>query len=304
LIAGTLCAPAVLAPRAFAKGRIDKSRISAITDEIGLTSADAIAFAHQYGLRWVEVRNNPDKKREYAQLPEVEVKEAAASFAANNLRVSFMNTSLLKFAWPGSEPVRRRPESDEQRAKRQASEQKRWDSRKEDTRRAVNAARILGCDKIRIFTGSRVADPNAFFPRIAEVMNELLPIAEEAKVHLLIENEDSQNVGSSAELAAVMEMLPSKWIGYNWDPENTLRLKETPFPDGYRLLPKKRMLNVQFKGKTIMKNGPEPLDWAAIIHALEKDGYQGQIGLETHIFDGTLIQAAHESMEQMLRIVG
>ena len=50
-----------------------KSRISAITDEIGLTTDDSIAFAHQYGLQFVEIRNPPGVKKEYFTLSEAEV---------------------------------------------------------------------------------------------------------------------------------------------------------------------------------------------------------------------------------------
>jgi sugar phosphate isomerase/epimerase len=304
LLAGTLLAPAL-----FAKTRIDKSRISAITDEIATTPEEAIAFAKQYGLRFIEVRNVPTPKGvrgkgEYAFLPEAEVKEAAASFAANGLKVSFINTGLLKFAWPESGYVPRRSETEEAKAKRLASELKRWERRKEDVEKAMDAAVILGCDKIRVFTGSRVADPKTVYPQIVQVMNELVPIAEKKKVHLLLENEGSQNIGTSQEVADIMPMLPSKWIGFNWDPQNALALKEKPWPDGYAVLPKKRMLNIQFKGKGIMQASPEKLDWAAIVAALNKDGYQYKLGLETHLFDGTLIAAAHESMETMLRIVG
>ena len=185
-----------------------------------------------------------------------------------------------------------------------ASEAAKWGRRKEDVEKAVNAAVILGCDKIRIFTGSRVADPKSMYPRIVEVMNELEPIAAAKKVHLLIENEGSQNIGTSQEIADIMAMLPSKWIGFNWDPQNALPLHERPWPDGYAVLPKKRMLNIQFKGKGIMAASPEKLDWAAIVGALNRDGYAYQIGLETHLFDGTMLAAAHESMENMLRIVG
>ncbi len=303
LLAGTLLAPAL-----FAKTRIDKTRISAITDEIATSPAEAIAFAQQYGLTHLEVRNVPSAKGnrsvgEYAFLPEAELKEAAASFAANHIRISFMNTGLLKFAWPDSGWVPRRPESDEAKQKRVTSDQKRWDNRKEDVAKAMDAAVILGCNKIRVFTGSRVADPKSMYPRIVEVMNELEPIAEKKKVFLLIENENSQNIGTSQEIADIMALLPSKWIGFNWDPQNALPLHETPWPNGYDVLPKKRMLNIQFKGKGIMQASPEKLDWAAIVNALNKDGYAYEIGLETHLFDGTMIAAAHESMENMLRIV-
>lgn len=294
------------APALFGKTRIDKTRISAITDEIGLTPQDSLDFAKQYGLRWVELRNIPGSKpgREYAFLSEAEIKEAATSFAANGLKVSFVNTGLLKFGWPGTEPVRRRPETDDAKAKRVASEQKQWDARKDNVHKACVAANVLGCDKLRVFAGSRVADPKSVYQRVADEIGPLAEIAGTYKVHLLIENEASQNIGTSQELADIMPLLPSKWIGYNWDPQNALPLKETPFPDGYSVLPKKRMLNIQFKGKGIMEKSPEKLDWAGIVKALDRDGYQYQLGLETHLFDGTLIAAAHESMETMMRIVG
>ncbi len=290
-----LLTPALAALPLLAKGRIDKSRISAITDEIGLTPEDSLAFAKQYGLKWIELRNIPGSKpgREYAFCSEAELKLAAAAFAQAGVQVSFINTPLLKFAWPGTEPVRA-----------QATDQKRWDRRRDDFGKAVNAAKVLGCDKIRVFTGSRVAEPKLMLPRIAEELNALLPIAEKEKVYLLVENENSQNVGTSAEMAALMELMPSKWVGLNWDPQNELHLREPPFPEGYALLPKKRILNIQFKGKGIMPDSPEKLDWAAIVAQLNKDGYAHRLGLETHLFDGTLIQAAHISMETMLRIVG
>ena len=66
---------------------------------------------------------------------------------------------------------------------------------------------------------------------------------------------------------------------------------------------KKRILNVQIKGKGVMDN-PERLDWKSILQAMQRDGYPYQIGLETHIFDGTLIKASHTSIREILRIVG
>jgi sugar phosphate isomerase/epimerase len=302
LLAATLLAPAAL----YGKTRIDKTHISAITDEIGLTPQDALDFAKQYGLRWIELRNVPGSKpgKEYAFLSEAEVKEAATSFASNGLKVSFVNTGLLKFTWPGTEPLRKKPEADTARTKRLADEQKHWDARKDDVHRACVSANILGCDKLRVFAGTRVPDPKTVYQRIVDEIMPLAEIAGTYKVHLLVENEASQNIGTSQELADIMPMLPSKWIGFNWDPQNALPLKEVPWPNGYAVLPKKRMLNLQFKGKGIMEKSPEKIDWAAIVKALDKDGYQGQLGLETHLFDGTLIAAAHESMETMLRIVG
>src|ERR1035441_78976 len=68
-----------------AKARINKSRISAITDEIGLTQAEAVEFAKRYALQWVELRNVPGTNHEFAFLPETELKRHAAALAATKL---------------------------------------------------------------------------------------------------------------------------------------------------------------------------------------------------------------------------
>jgi Xylose isomerase-like TIM barrel len=298
LLASAACA-AVLR----AKTRIDRSRISAITDEIGLSTDEAIEFAHKYGMHWVELRNEPTLKKEYFTLPEAQVKTDALRFAREGLKVSFINTSLLKFAWPGTDPHRARPETPEAKEKRLSNEKTRWDRRMDDLQKAIQCAHAMGCDKVRVFTGNRLAEPASLFPRISEVLGEMALVAEKEKVHLLIENEGSQNVATAKELAEVLKLIPSKWVGGNWDPHNAYG-KEPAFPDGYLALPLKRVLNIQIKAKGVMPDSPEKEDWKAIFQALAKNGYAYRIGLETHIFDGTLIAAAHKSMEEIMRIVG
>lgn len=299
-----LLAGAAAAPALWGRTRIRRARISAITDEIGETAADAIAFARRYDLQWVELRRVPEARREYALLSEPEVKTAAIALERHGLKVSFLNTSLLKFTWPGTEYVRQKQEAAAVREKRLAAEKARFDRRMEDLRTAIRNAHILGTDKIRVFTGLRTAEPRAQFPRIADVLGEMAEAAGKEKIYLLVENEGACNVASSAELADLLKMLPSRWIGLNWDPQNTLGTKEAPFPEGYQLLPTNRILNVQVKGKGIMPDSPEKLDWKAIVQALERDNYRGKLGLETHIFDGTLIESSHVSMKELLRIVG
>jgi sugar phosphate isomerase/epimerase len=297
LLAATLTTPVLWAKRHF-----DRSRLSAITDEIGKTPDESLAFAKEYGLQWIELRNVPGGK-EYIYLDEPTLKATAASLRSRGLKVSFLNSSLMKFAWPGIEPARRRQESEQAAAKRKSSEASRYEKRMDDLHKALHAAQILGVDKLRIFTGSRAAEPKQFYPRIAEILGEMAFVAEKEKIHLLVENEGSCNVATSAESADLLKLIPSKWVGLNWDPQNAVG-KEVPFPDGYAALPKKRILNVQYKGKGIMPESKDKLDWKSILLALDKDGYKGCVGQETHIFDGTLIQAAHISMKEMQRIIG
>jgi sugar phosphate isomerase/epimerase len=292
LIAGA-AALAAAAPLSAFKSRITKTSISAITDEIGKTQADAIDFAHQYQLSWVELRNLPETGKEFALMTEPELKRSAAELASNKLKVSFLNTSMMKFKWPGLDPGA--PVKD--------SEQKRWDRRKDDLANALLAANILGTDKVRVFTGARMAHPETTYKLIVQVFEEFIPMAEKAKVHLLIENEYSQNVGNSTESRDILAMLPSKTVGLNWDPGNAQELKENPFPDGYSVVPKDRILNIQFKASNIL-DGPNKMDWKAVLEALEKDNYEYRLGLETHGDAALRMEHAHASMDEMMHIVG
>lgn len=296
----SLLASAIALPAWAKNNHIGNDRISTITDENAKSPADAIAFAKQYNLKWVELRNVPGEKRHYIQLSEQELKQAANDFKEAGLRVSFLNSGMLKFGLPGTEPVRRRPETPEAKAKRLISEQKMFDGRMEELDRSIRAAHILGVDKIRIFAFLRVEDPIAVLPKVAEVFGPMIKVAEKEGVQLLVENENSCNVGNCAELAAMMKLISSKAFNLNWDPLNGHHLQEEQFPFGYKLLPKKRIQNVQIKGKSILA-GPEKLDWAGIFNALEKDGYMGQVGLECHIFE-RLVEASHESMKEILRV--
>ncbi len=275
---------------------INRDRVSAITDEIARSPEQAIEFCRQYGLKWLELRGVPKadgaRSREYFQLPEPELKLAARQFADAGLGVSFLNTSMLKFWLPGTEPQNPRTKHDPTRFNR----------RREELEQAATAAHILGTDKVRIFTFWRVKDPDSVTARTAEIIDELGAAASKLKIRLLIENETACNVGSASELALLMKKVKSKQVGINWDPLNAEHSKEVAFPDGYHLLPAAKIWNVQIKGKSILK-GPEWMDWAAIFRQLEKDGYRGHVGLETHIFGETQVQKSHESIREILRLV-
>jgi len=251
-----------------------EERLSAITDEIAASPEGVIAFARQFGLRWVELRAVPGGRQYYASMDPGELRQVARLLADHGLRVSFLNTNLLKTWLPGTETLR--PEW------QRPAEEKAYERRLEDLDRALEAAHILGVDKIRVFTFRRARQPEQVLPRVAEVLEEMAERAAQAKVKLLVENEGSCNVATSEELAALMKLLPSPWVGINWDPYNGVRYGERPFPDGYRVLPRERIGNVQMKGRSILP-GPEQFDWPAIFRTMLQDGYEGCFGLETHI---------------------
>ncbi|MCP5117939.1 MAG: sugar phosphate isomerase/epimerase [bacterium] len=274
---------------------MERSRVAAITDEIGKSPAECIEFARKYRLDWLELRGVPGRRIRYDALPEAELKEAAKQFSDNGVGISFLNTGLLKHMLPGTTPVR-------ERHRRPDAAQKSYERRLDDLRRAIAAAHILGVDKLRVFAFFRVEDPVSLLPRVSEIIAEMGEIAASGNVQLLVENEASCNVATCAELAEMMRLAPAKSIGINWDPLNGTRFQEDPLPDGYRKLPKERIGNVQIKGKSIL-DYPEKLDWAAIIRTMVADGYQGKFGLETHIFGEKQVYYSHESMKEILRVI-
>jgi len=282
---------------------VDRSRISALTDETARTPQGAIDFLKQYGLRLAELREVPGGGGTYDEsLSDEQLRAAAREFKDAGIRVSFLDAGSMKYFLPGTESPRPRKETDEARAKRLARENAEYERRMDHIRKAINAAKILGTDKVRVFAFGRVAEPLKLMPRIAEVLQPMIDTAAREKIHLLVENEASCNVATAAELAALMKLLPSKWIGVNWDITNGMGQKEVPFPDGYNLLPKDRIGNVHIKGRSVL-DYPERQNWRLIFDTMTKDGYTGTFGLETHIFGDGQIQASHDSMKEILRIL-
>lgn len=297
LLASTVCAGVLQArPK-----KVDITRISAITDEIARTPAGAIAFAKKYGLGRLELRDVPGMGKGYPDLSPAQLREAAAEFRENGISISYLDAALYKITLPGTEPARRSRETPEAAKKREERDAVRFERRMTDLRKALDAAHILGCDKVRVFGFLRVAEPMKLLPRVAEVLSPMVEIAGREKIRLLIENEGSCNVATCAEMAEIARLIPSKWFGINFDTLNGTATEE-PFPYGYGLLPKKRIGNFHIKGRAVLP-GPQKQDWAAIFRAAAADGYRESFGLETHIFGEGQIQASHDSMREILRIL-
>lgn len=285
-----------------AKG-LDWSRFAVLTDEVAGSEADAIVFAKQYGLKWVELRDTPraqDRTRKnetYFKMEPERLKLVRADLKAAGLKVSFLNTGLLKFGLPGTELKMSRPETLENKAKREARQEVLYGERMKDLELAIRAAHILDVSQLRVFAYVRVVDVPAVWDRLANELGEYAHVAEKGGVTLLLENESSCNVATSKELADMTLKVNAKALGMNWDPDNTYAFGEKAWPDGYRLLPLKKLGNVQMKAGNVI--GVRKIDWASVIKELNKDGYKGCIGLETHVFDGTLIEKAHLCMKEI-----
>jgi sugar phosphate isomerase/epimerase len=267
-----LAATAALTGNLWARAHWDRSRISAITDEIGADADDAASFAHQSGMLFVEVRDLPGANREYATGREADMQADAAHLTNQNLKISTIDTGLLKFAW---------------------SEKARWDRRMEDFQKALRCAQIMGADKLLVFAGTRVPDPSSAFQRTADTLIEMAAEADKQKIALLLENDPDTNIATCADLAAIMKLVPSKFVGISWKPA----------PGGYSLLPKKRILNVRVPASSLWPDRPESMNWKAILTELDKDAYSGRITLEAGRAGSKPIDAARDALDRLAHIV-
>jgi sugar phosphate isomerase/epimerase len=256
-------------------------------------------------MQWLSLRDVPvplgQKKVSYHTLDPDQLKQAMKEFMDGGIKISFMDTPFLKFDLPGTTPRRMRPEEPAAKEARMARNQKMFDNRMEDLRLGIRASHAFDCSMVRIFTFTRVAEPESIFPQIADIIGEYSKVAEKEGIRLLIENEASQNAGTTAETAKLLQLLPRN-VGINWDSLNGMPLGEKPFPDGYDTIPKDRNWNVHVKGKSLL-DYPEHQDWPGILDALERDGFTGRMELETHIFGEGQVVASHASMTEIMRLL-
>ena len=98
------------------------ARVSAISDEVARSPAEAIEFAHQFGLQWLSLRDIPfalgAKKTSYHSLDPDALKQAAKEFHDAGIKIAFLDTPFLKFGLPGTEQDRKMPDDPAAREKR------------------------------------------------------------------------------------------------------------------------------------------------------------------------------------------
>lgn len=281
------------------------SHLAAINDEVGLTPDEALAFAKQYGLQWLEMRAAmiPGKHEYYETRPLASLKETRKRLADNGIRVSVLDSSLLKFTLPGTVSTKKEDFYVKYFAELGLDDAALYRTRMDMLKHSIEAAHALDTRDIRVFSGWRVADPASVVARVAEILAEMADVAKNANCRLLIENEGSCNVATSDETVEMMRLVPSAGLGLNWDPQNGMALEPVPFPAGYAKLPKARIGNVHVKAEGLF--GPKrPLAWGAIMQAMLADGYTGRFTLETHRgHDAANVKASHECMEKMIHLV-
>lgn len=255
--------------------------LAAITDEYSQDLDVALSAMAEAGMTGVELRTIGG--RNILDLTDAELDHVRARVETRGMRVLSIASPVLKCTLPDAPPVDPRFQQDVFGAPRTYDEQPALIDRSFDV-----AART-GAGIIRVFSYWRTVQPTACFGRVASALEAMAERAHPRGVIIALENEHACNVATGAEAARFLELGRHPALQLIWDPANALVAGEPmPYPDGYNLLPKRRIAHVHAKDCTVDGHTPTwtnigaNLDWPGQIRSLVNDGFRGAISLETH----------------------
>ena len=256
-------------------------RLAAITDEFSPDIDVALDAMKAIGMTGVELRTIRGKN--IVDLSDAEIEAITAAARQRDMAIISIASPLLKCLLPDAPPVDSRFQQDVFGSPFTFEDQPRL------TRRVFEITKLTGARIVRVFSYWRTIDPPRCEDRVVAALQALAEDASRHDVTIGLENEYACNVGTARESAQVLKRLPHPRIQLIWDPANAFILGEIPYPDGYRLLPRERVLHVHVKDCVLRDGRPVwgppgemSIAWADQIKALDRDGYDGWLSLETH----------------------
>lgn len=174
--------------------------------------------------------------------------------------------------------------------------------------RSFEMADLFDTPFVRTFSFLRVPDPSSVRDTVLEVIAKAVQRTEKVGLKLIIENEHACNIATGAETGWLLERIASGSFGVIWDPGNAANLEARPFPEGYAYVRKRVLhmhakdMNKQFpnveRAERYVKIGDGCIDYTGQFRALDTDGYNGMISLETHYIhpEGGRERATRESL--------
>jgi sugar phosphate isomerase/epimerase len=256
-------------------------RVGVINDEISQDFGHACEVASRdFGMGWIELRSM--WKKNIVSLDEKEVAEAKRLLEKYQLKVTDIASPLFKVDWPDA------PKSKYSEGKSFAAN---FTLKQQDEvlERAIAMAKAFATDRVRCFDFWRLEDQTPYRAAINDKLRDAASRCENSGLVLVLENEPSCNTATAAEAVKVLNAVQTPALMLNWDPGNAAASGETPYPDGYNLLPKDRIGHCHCKD-AVKKNahydwapmGGGMIDWAGQFKALKRDGYHFAVSLETH----------------------
>lgn len=259
-----------------------KFRLAAITDEFSPADpALALTRMASIGMTGAELRVLWGKN--IMDLSDAEMATLRHLLQGHNMEVISIASPILKCVLPNAPDIDTRFQQDIFNSKHTFEDQP------ELAARAFRIAKFFGARIIRVFSYWRTVDPDKCFDAVAQALAELAAKAAKEDLIIGIENEHACNIATARESARLLEAVQHPNLQLVWDPANALCSGEDPYPGGYNLLPKNRIVHVHVKDCHMDGHKPvwgpvgtRGVDWRGQIAALSADGYKGWLSLETH----------------------
>ena len=258
-----------------------KLPIAAITDEFSEDLETALTPMAEIGMTGAELRVLWGKN--ILNLSDEEIDRAVSILKARGFAVMSIASPILKCVLPGGPEIDKRFQHDIFASKHTFDDQPRL------TDRAFEIARRTGARIVRVFSYWRTMAPEKCFDAIVQALGELAEKAARQDLIIGLENEQACNLATASETVRALEAVRHPSLKLVWDAANCFVAGESPFPGGYALLPKDRIVHVHAKdchldGLTPVWGplGTRSIDWKGQIAALLADGYRGYLSLETH----------------------
>ena len=264
-------------------------KVAVISDEISDDFDHACSvIAHDFGLRWVELRGLWGKNLQ--NLSGAEIAEARKILGRYNLQVTDIASPLFKVDWPGAPKSQYSSKADLHGAAESVLSQQ-----DEVLARSIVLAKQFGTDKVRCFDFWRLDDVSPYRAAINEKLRSAAETSGKQGILLVLENEFACNTATGREAAATLAAVPTPHLALNWDPGNAVMRGEfDAFPGGWDVLPKNRIHHCHVKNA--VKNdagkvewspvGKGYVDWSAQFRALKASGFRDAVSLETHWHGG------------------
>lgn len=278
--------------------------VAVINDEIS-QDLDRACFvaAREFGLHYIEIRSLWDKN--ITELDEQQIVEARRIVDKYGLKVTDIASPLFKTEFPGGK-LEPGVSVDQFGAKYT------FDRQHEVLERSLHLARAFSTTRIRCFDFVRLADPKPFLPEIREHLRKASETLAKDNLVLLLENEHTCNTATGPESAATLAAVKNANFMLNWDPGNAAAAGDTPYPNGYDLLPKDRIGHCHCKDVVRDAKGKPSwaavgsgiIDWRGQIQALVKQKFHYALSLETHWRGaGTPEESTRQSMAGLQKIL-
>jgi sugar phosphate isomerase/epimerase len=277
-------------------------RLGIITDEISQKLEDALDFISSYHLPGCELREFWG--RNIMNSSPADLDRARKLISDHGLKVSDIASPIFKWNLP------QMPAHPESRDTFGAS----FTEADADKllHESFDLAHSFGSHKVRVFSYWRVPEPEKAYPYVRDRLAQAAELAGKNQILLVLENEHTCNAGTGREAGKLIAEINSPHLKVNWDPGNAAMLGETPFPDGYEAV-RGHMGHLHIKD--VRKDDAGKLHWAPVgggfidwrgqFKALQSDGYNDTMSLETHYRrpDGNTVESTRESLTGLLKIL-